>query len=228
MVESPDFVDPAHGIPAFSLLRHGAPPDAGDGSGDSRIVPSLVDLQDLGCRVQLHLHHDAAPRARGSSAPHGQERAGTDRPNPVGRGGRRSHRVAGWESLSAPVPAHAPRRLTDGERSKRAGSSIRWRLNVVDCRQIVTPQGWQPPQRARLRLATRGAHLGELRVRMRRNLRGWRAVGSGASHRSRARDAVRRSRHLTSPTGVCFGASIWTRARCLRRRCSRCSAAWNG
>ena len=48
MVESPDYTDPAHGIPIFSLYGEvRRPTDAMMASFDVL----LVDLQDLGCRI---------------------------------------------------------------------------------------------------------------------------------------------------------------------------------
>ncbi len=48
MVESPDFVDPRHGIPVFSLYGTVRRPTAG--MMDTFDV-LLIDLQDLGCRI---------------------------------------------------------------------------------------------------------------------------------------------------------------------------------
>jgi uncharacterized protein YbbC (DUF1343 family) len=48
MIESPDFVDPAHGIPVFSLYGQVRKPT--DAMMDTCDV-ILVDLQDLGCRI---------------------------------------------------------------------------------------------------------------------------------------------------------------------------------
>src|SRR5262245_65380611 len=48
MVESPDFVDPVHGIPVFSLYGEVRQPT--DAMMDAFDV-LLVDLQDLGCRI---------------------------------------------------------------------------------------------------------------------------------------------------------------------------------
>src|SRR4026208_1432507 len=48
MIESPDFRDPVHGIPVFSLYGHvRRPTDAMMDACDA----ILVDLQDLGCRI---------------------------------------------------------------------------------------------------------------------------------------------------------------------------------
>ena len=48
MVESPDFLDPVHGIPVFSL--YGTVRRPTDAMMDTFDV-LLVDLQDLGCRI---------------------------------------------------------------------------------------------------------------------------------------------------------------------------------
>src|ERR1700681_1860976 len=48
MIESPDFIDPAHGIPVFSLYGEVRRPT--DAMMDAFGV-LLVDLQDLGCRI---------------------------------------------------------------------------------------------------------------------------------------------------------------------------------
>src|SRR6202163_372423 len=48
MIESPDFVDPVHGIPVFSLYAEVRRPSAA--MMDTFDVV-LVDLQDLGCRI---------------------------------------------------------------------------------------------------------------------------------------------------------------------------------
>src|SRR5262249_27364023 len=48
MIESPDFIDPAHGIPVFSLYGEVRRPT--DTMMDAFDV-LLVDLQDLGCRI---------------------------------------------------------------------------------------------------------------------------------------------------------------------------------
>src|SRR5437868_1963335 len=66
MVESPDFTDPVHGIPVFSLYGTVRRPTAA--MMDSFDV-LLVDLQDLGCRIYTYVttlpylrHVAAAPR----------------------------------------------------------------------------------------------------------------------------------------------------------------------
>ena len=64
MVESPDFTDPIHGIPVFSL--YGTVRRPTDAMMDAFDV-ILVDLQDLGCR-DLYVHDDLALRPGSGSA----------------------------------------------------------------------------------------------------------------------------------------------------------------
>src|ERR1700693_3024473 len=80
MVESPDFIDPVHGIPVFSLYGEARRPTAA--MMDSFDV-LLVDLQDVGCRIYtfvttlLYVLEEAARRHKAVWV--------LDRPNPVGR-----------------------------------------------------------------------------------------------------------------------------------------------
>ena len=48
MMESPDFIDPAHQIPVFSLYGDVRRPT---GQSMSTFDVVLIDLQDLGCRI---------------------------------------------------------------------------------------------------------------------------------------------------------------------------------
>src|SRR6201990_1413581 len=78
MIESPNFNDPVHGIPVFSLYGEVRRPT--NAMMDTCDV-ILVDLQDLGCRIYtfittLRLVLEAA-------APHRQAVWVLDRPNPV-------------------------------------------------------------------------------------------------------------------------------------------------
>src|SRR6201996_7017502 len=101
MIESPDFFDPVHRIPVFSLYGEvRRPTDAMLEAFD--VV--LVDLQDLGCRIYtfvttLRYMLEAAVR-------HGKEVCVLERPNPVGRPVEGLRLRAGWESFvgSGPLP----------------------------------------------------------------------------------------------------------------------------
>src|ERR1700721_3241504 len=80
MIESPDFNDPVHGIPVFSLYGEVRRPTPA--MMDTFDV-LLVDLQDLGCRIYtfvttLRYVLEEAANAR-------KEGWVLDRPNPIGR-----------------------------------------------------------------------------------------------------------------------------------------------
>src|ERR1051325_9476247 len=80
MVESPDFADPVHGIPVFSL--YGAVRRPTPEMMDTFDV-LLVDLQDLGCRVYTFV--TTLRYVLEAAAQHRKGVWVLDRPNPVGR-----------------------------------------------------------------------------------------------------------------------------------------------
>jgi len=105
MVESPDFEDPQHGIPVFSLYGQVRRPTAA--MMDCFDV-LLVDLQDIGCRVYTfittlrYLLQDCAARARpcGSSIAR-IPRAGRSRACGSRRAGRASSAPARCRCVTA-------------------------------------------------------------------------------------------------------------------------------
>ncbi|MDO8932391.1 MAG: DUF1343 domain-containing protein [Rhodocyclaceae bacterium] len=135
MIESPDFVDPQHGIPVFSL--YGAVRRPTDAMLDSFDV-LLVDLQDLGCRIYTFI--TTLRYLLEAAARHGKTVWILDRPNPVGRPVEGLRLTAGWESFVGAGPLPMRHGLTMGELA-------RWfitTLNLdVDCK-VVTMEGWQP------------------------------------------------------------------------------------
>src|ERR1700675_4457591 len=80
MIESPDFNDPVHGIPVFSLYGDMRKPT--DAMMDTFDV-ILVDLQDLGCRIYTFI--TTLRYVLEAASQHGKEVWVLDRPNPVGR-----------------------------------------------------------------------------------------------------------------------------------------------
>ena len=80
MIESPDFNDPVHGIPVFSLYGELRRPTAA--MMDSFDV-LLVDLQDVGCRVYTFI--TTLRYVLEAAAVRGKAVWVLDRPNPVGR-----------------------------------------------------------------------------------------------------------------------------------------------
>src|SRR5205823_1454253 len=94
MVESPDFTDPAHGIPVFSLYGAVRRPTAS--MMDSFDV-LLVDLQDLGCRIYTYV--TTLRYLLEAAAAHRKSVWVLDRPNPAGRPVEGLRLRAGWESF---------------------------------------------------------------------------------------------------------------------------------
>jgi uncharacterized protein YbbC (DUF1343 family) len=80
MVESPDFTDPIHGVPVFSLYGEVRRP-TGQSMGTFDVA--LVDLQDLGCRIYTFI--TTLRYMLEAAAEHKKSLWVLDRPNPVGR-----------------------------------------------------------------------------------------------------------------------------------------------
>src|SRR3954451_15932808 len=99
MVESPDFADPVHGIPVFSL--YGAVRRPTSQMMDAFDV-LLVDLQDLGCRIYTFL--TTLRYVLEAAAQHGKAVWVLDRPNPVGRPIEGTVLEAGQESFVGAGP----------------------------------------------------------------------------------------------------------------------------
>jgi uncharacterized protein YbbC (DUF1343 family) len=137
MMESPDFLDPVHKIPVFSLygtVRRPTPAML-----DSFDV-LLVDLQDLGCRIYTFVTTllyvlEAAART-------GKSVWVLDRPNPVGRPVEGLRLVAGWESFVGAGALPMRHGLTLGELARWFIATLRL---DVDC-ETVTMEGWQSAQ----------------------------------------------------------------------------------
>jgi uncharacterized protein YbbC (DUF1343 family) len=101
MVESPDFTDPVHGIPVFSLygaVRRPTPQML------STFDVLLVDLQDVGCRIYTFI--TTLRYVLEEAARHGKAVWVLDRPNPIGRPIEGLRLRRGWESFvgAGPLP----------------------------------------------------------------------------------------------------------------------------
>jgi uncharacterized protein YbbC (DUF1343 family) len=135
MMESPDFVDPVHGIPVFSLYGAVRRPTAA--MMDSFDV-LLVDLQDVGCRIYtflttlLYVLEEAAQRGKSVWV--------LDRPNPIGRPVEGLLLRAGWESFVGAGALPMRHGLTLGELARWF---VRRAHLDVDC-EVVPLQGWKP------------------------------------------------------------------------------------
>src|ERR1700761_3820268 len=101
MVESPDFNDPIHGIPVFSLYGEVRRPTAAMMDAFDVL---LVDLQDLGCRIYTFI--TTLRYVLEEAAKAGKAVWVLDRPNPVGRPVEGLALRAGWESFvgAGPLP----------------------------------------------------------------------------------------------------------------------------
>jgi uncharacterized protein YbbC (DUF1343 family) len=135
MMESPDFLDPVHGIPVFSLYGLVRRPTAA--MMDSFDV-LLVDLQDVGCRIYtfvttlLYVLEEAAS--------HGKSVWVLDRPNPIGRPVEGLLLRPGWESFVGAGALPMRHGLTLGE---LAQWFIRTAHLDVEC-EVVRLAGWKP------------------------------------------------------------------------------------
>ncbi len=135
MMESPDFNDPAHGIPVFSLYGDVRRP-TGQMIGAFDVL--LIDLQDLGCRIYTFV--TTLLYVLEAAAKHGKEVWVLDRPNPAGRPVEGLRLRAGWESFVGAGPMPMRHGLTMGELGlwfiETLGLDVEYR--------IVEMQGWKP------------------------------------------------------------------------------------
>jgi uncharacterized protein YbbC (DUF1343 family) len=110
MVESPDFNDPVHGIPVFSLYGEVRRP-TGQSMGTFDTI--LVDLQDVGCRIYTFI--TTLLYILEAAAEHGKTVWVLDRPNPAGRPVEGLTLRPGWESFVGAGPIPMRHGLTLGE-----------------------------------------------------------------------------------------------------------------
>ena len=137
MIESPDFTDPVHGIPVFSLYGPVRRPTAAMMDAFDVV---LVDLQDVGTRVYTfittlrYMLEEAAARRKALWILY--------RPNPIGRPVEGLRLRSGWESFVGAGPLPMRHGLTLGELA-------RWfvRTCALDVEyEIITMDGWAPTQ----------------------------------------------------------------------------------
>jgi uncharacterized protein YbbC (DUF1343 family) len=135
MVESPDFNDPAHAIPVFSLYGDVRRPT---GAMMDSFDVLLVDLQDLGCRIYTFI--TTLRYVLEAAARHGKSVWVLDRPNPIGRPVEGLSLRAGWESFVGAGPMPMRHGLTLGE----MGQWFVRRFSLDLDYRVVEMQGWQP------------------------------------------------------------------------------------
>jgi len=135
MVESPDFEDPVHHIPVFSLYGTVRRPT---GTMMASFDVILIDLQDLGCRIYTFV--TTLLYVLEAAARHGKSVWVLDRPNPAGRPVEGLALRSGWESFVGAGPMPMRHGLTIGELG--AWFVKHFKLDV-DYR-VITMDGWQP------------------------------------------------------------------------------------
>ncbi|MDF9393674.1 MULTISPECIES: exo-beta-N-acetylmuramidase NamZ family protein [Methylococcus] len=137
MVESPDFFDPCHGIPVFSLY--------GETRRPTRVMLDsfdvlLVDLQDLGCRIYTFI--TTLRYVLEAAADHGKAVWILDRPNPAGRPVEGLRLRPGWESFVGAGTLPMRHGLTMGELARWFVSTLHLDLDL----EVVAMEGWNPAE----------------------------------------------------------------------------------
>jgi len=135
MIESPDFNDPVHGIPVFSLYGTVRRPTA---AMMDTFDTLLVDLQDVGCRIYTFI--TTLRYVLEEAAAKGKSVWVLDRPNPAGRPVEGLRLRAGWESFVGAGPLPMRHGLTLGE---LAHWFVRTLQLDVDYR-VIEMEGWNP------------------------------------------------------------------------------------
>ena len=135
MIESADFIDPALGIPVFSLYGEvRRPTDVMLAHCD--VV--LIDLQDLGCRIYTFI--TTLRYVLESAARLGKAVWVLDRPNPAGRPVEGLALRPGWESFVGAGEIPMRHGLTMGELARWFSQRFALQVDLV----VVPMLGWEP------------------------------------------------------------------------------------
>ena len=135
MVESPDYTDPVHGIPVFSLYGEVRRP-TGQSMGTFDVI--LIDLQDLGCRIYTFI--TTLLYILEAAAAHGKIVWVLDRPNPAGRPVEGLTLRPGWESFVGAGPMPMRHGMTLGELGH--WFIDHFKLDVEY--RVITMEGYEP------------------------------------------------------------------------------------
>jgi uncharacterized protein YbbC (DUF1343 family) len=135
MIESPDFDDPVHGIPIFSLYGEHRRPT---GQQMSTFDVVLVDLQDLGCRIYTFI--TTLLYVLEAAAREGKSVWVLDRPNPAGRPIEGLTLRPGYESFVGAGPMPMRHGLTLGE----LGAWFIKHFNLKVDYRVITMEGYDP------------------------------------------------------------------------------------
>ncbi len=135
MIESPEFHDPVHGIPVYSLYGEVRRPTGAMMDGFDVLI---VDLQDVGCRVYTFI--TTLRYVLEAAAQHKKAVWVLDRPNPVGRPVEGLCLRSGWESFVGAGPLPMRHGLTLGELAKWFVKTLRLDVEL----NVITMGGWNP------------------------------------------------------------------------------------
>src|SRR5919204_2520801 len=133
MVESPDYNDPVHGLPVYSLYGDVRRPTPAMMASFDVL---LVDLQDLGCRVYTFI--TTLRYVLEAAAAHRKSVWVLDRPNPIGRAVEGTRLSAGWESFVGAGALPMRHGLTMGELAQWYRQTLRLDVDL----HVVPMQGW--------------------------------------------------------------------------------------
>src|SRR3954471_8418803 len=137
MIESPDYTDPVHNIPVFSLYGEVRRP-SGQSMGTFDVI--LVDLQDLGCRIYTFI--TTLRYILEAAAAHGKSVWLLDRPNPAGRPVEGLALRPGWESFVGAGPLPMRHGLTLGELGSWFVDTLKLDLDY----RVIEMAGWRPEE----------------------------------------------------------------------------------
>jgi uncharacterized protein YbbC (DUF1343 family) len=135
MIESPDFHDPVHRIPVFSLYGEVRRPTA---AMMDRFDVLLVDLQDVGCRIYTFI--TTLRYVLEAAVQYKKAVWVLDRPNPVGRPVEGLRLRPGWESFVGAGSLPMRHGLTLGELAQWFVKTLRLDLE----REVIEMAGWNP------------------------------------------------------------------------------------
>ena len=137
MVESPDFNDPVHGVPVFSLYGEVRRPT---GQSMSTFDTVLIDLQDVGCRIYTFI--TTLLYMLEAAAEHKKSVWVLDRPNPAGRPIEGLTLREGYESFVGAGPIPMRHGLTLGELGKWFVDHFKLDVDY----RVIEMEGYRPDE----------------------------------------------------------------------------------
>jgi len=135
MIESPEFLDPEHNIPVFSLYGEVRRPTKAMMESFDVL---LVDLQDLGCRIYTFI--TTLRYMLEACAEYKKSIWVLDRPNPIGRPVEGLILKTGWESFVGAGPLPMRHGLTFGELARWFVDKYEMNVDLT----VIEMEGWSP------------------------------------------------------------------------------------